>query len=164
MKSTLYNFLGTYTSRYSDYDGYWLFGLIVGDLQQLSIDLLHPDSGSQERTPKAVAVSLATIKFREQAVKAGVPLESVRDATLVIRKDPETKRSFVDYAERVGYNVLFSVQAIMASGRVYQAETSVFVVPHDSRWERRRLPEDWGASREELWRRSKADNVSGSTA
>ena len=29
IKSVLHNFLGTYTSRYSDYNGYWLFGFMV---------------------------------------------------------------------------------------------------------------------------------------
>ena len=29
LKSVLAGFLGTYTSRYSDFQGYWLFGFIV---------------------------------------------------------------------------------------------------------------------------------------
>jgi hypothetical protein len=40
IKGVLHNFLGTYTSRYSDYDGYWLFGMLVRDVEELSIDLL----------------------------------------------------------------------------------------------------------------------------
>ncbi len=32
IKAVLDNFLGTYTSRYSDFHGYWLFGFLVKDL------------------------------------------------------------------------------------------------------------------------------------
>jgi hypothetical protein len=41
LKGVLRNFLDTHVSRYSDFDGYWLFGLLmhdVGDL--LEIDLV----------------------------------------------------------------------------------------------------------------------------
>ena len=40
IRGVLGNFLGTFTSRYSDYDGYWLFGFLVADLKDLRIDLL----------------------------------------------------------------------------------------------------------------------------
>jgi hypothetical protein len=40
IKSVLRNFLGTYTSRYSEIRGYWLFGFLVPDLGELHFDLL----------------------------------------------------------------------------------------------------------------------------
>ena len=43
IKGVLHNFIGTYTSRYSDYDGYWLFGMVVRDVAELRIDLLYPN-------------------------------------------------------------------------------------------------------------------------
>jgi len=39
MTAVLKNFLGTYTSRYSDFQGYWLFGFLV------------PGLGSNQRLP-----------------------------------------------------------------------------------------------------------------
>ena len=35
IKSVLSNFLGTYVSRYSEYDGYLLFGFLVADFDEL---------------------------------------------------------------------------------------------------------------------------------
>ena len=40
MKSVLHNFLETYTSRYSDYDGFWVFGFIVETMLPANIDLM----------------------------------------------------------------------------------------------------------------------------
>ena len=38
IKSVLRNFLETFASRYTDYDGYWLFGFLVEhDLNELGI-------------------------------------------------------------------------------------------------------------------------------
>ena len=34
----LHNFLGTVTSRYSEWHGYWLFGFVVSDLERLDHD------------------------------------------------------------------------------------------------------------------------------
>ncbi len=65
MRGVLGNFLGTYTSRYSDFDGYWLFGFLVSDLGEFRIDLLAPNPG-EPNTPLAVAVQLAAAKFDDQ--------------------------------------------------------------------------------------------------
>lgn len=47
IRGVLGNFLGTYTSRYSEHDGYWLFGLVVAELGELEVNLLaDPDDGS----------------------------------------------------------------------------------------------------------------------
>jgi hypothetical protein len=61
IKSVLGNFLGTYVSRYSDYDGYLLFGFLVGDLVELRINLFG-QSGSDPNTPVGVAVLSAVAK------------------------------------------------------------------------------------------------------
>ena len=44
IKSVLWNFLGTYMSRYSDYDGYWLFGFLIEDMGELEINILGQSS------------------------------------------------------------------------------------------------------------------------
>ena len=36
----LHNFLGTFTSRYSDFNGYWIFGFLVEKMDSVRIDLL----------------------------------------------------------------------------------------------------------------------------
>jgi hypothetical protein len=47
----LHNFLATFTSGYSDYDGYWLFGFLLKDADELRIDLLNPNSDIPPSAP-----------------------------------------------------------------------------------------------------------------
>jgi hypothetical protein len=35
------------TSRYSDFDGYWVLGLIVEDLEAIDVDLMTEDGSPQ---------------------------------------------------------------------------------------------------------------------
>ena len=72
IKCVLGNFLGTYTSRYSDFGGYWLFGFLVADLAELQINLLGQDV-SDPASPSGVAISSAVAKFDEQREKSQRP-------------------------------------------------------------------------------------------
>src|SRR6266436_3851644 len=94
--SVLHNFLGTYTSRYSDYDGYWLFGMLVADVAELKIDLLGSAFGTTVSTPIAAATQLAAQRFREQMKKAGLSVACVTEATLDITKLPDSRRRVVN--------------------------------------------------------------------
>jgi hypothetical protein len=49
-------------SRYSEFEGYWLFGFLVDGLTELRIDLLAPFAGMPV-TPHDVAIHLAAAKF-----------------------------------------------------------------------------------------------------
>ncbi len=69
IKGVLGNFLGTYVSRYSDYDGYLLFGFLVGDFAELRINLLG-QSVADPDSPLGVAVLTAVAKFEDQRAKA----------------------------------------------------------------------------------------------
>ena len=136
IKSALYGFLGTYVSRYSDYDGYWLFGFLVPKLEHLGIDLLA-ESASHSETLQATAISLARDKFREQVAKAGVPMQAIGEATLEVSKLPELYSCLVAGRMREGYNITFTVRVRMDSGRVYRREICTFVAPHDASLEGR---------------------------
>src|ERR1700735_5072355 len=92
----LHNFLGTYTSRYSDYGGYWLFGMLVGDVGELRINLLAPNAGATGHAPLAAAIQLAAQKFRDQMDKAGLAASFVREAYLDVTRLPEAKRGLVN--------------------------------------------------------------------
>src|SRR4051794_17775759 len=87
IRGVLSNFLSTYVSRYSDYDGYWLFGFLVSDLGELRIDLLVPIVGDPD-TPLGAAIRSAAAKFADQAGKAGLTRSQVRDAWLAILRLP----------------------------------------------------------------------------
>lgn len=100
IKSVLYNFLGTYTSRYSDYGGYWLFGRLVRRLGELRIDLLNPNYTARQTKVERIACWLAVQRFREQMEKAGIPLSRVRKASLEITRLPDPQsRSAVRSSE-----------------------------------------------------------------
>lgn len=130
-KSVLRNFLGTYVSRYSDFDGYWLFPQLVSELRDWSIDLLGSEPATETQTPRSAAVWLARRRFCEQAAKAGVGVDRMRAASLVIRKSDDMREGSGHLVGRSGYDVVFTVQATMDSGRTFRAESSVFIAPHD---------------------------------
>ena len=130
VKAVLKNFLGTYTSRYSDYCGYWLFGFLVGDLDEVQFDLLTRAGGNQN-TPRAVATLLAATKFADQMCKAGLKPSQFRDARLRIKKLMGTTEELVNGRARTGYSVSFLASAVTDNGRRYESEQVKFVAPHD---------------------------------
>ncbi len=73
LKSVLHNCLGTFTSRYTDYEGYWLFGFFINKVGALEFDLC---GGSQQWSDEAVsaAVTFALQEFRGQMQKAGLKM------------------------------------------------------------------------------------------
>jgi hypothetical protein len=137
ISSVLHDFLGTYTSRYSDLDGYWLFGMLVDQPDALGIDLLHAEGRSVGATPVAFATRLAAEKFTEQIEKAGLSISRLRDARLSIVKSPVVTLGLVNGHVRPGHDVRFAAKAISQLGKTYERATSVFVAPHDPRVEQR---------------------------
>jgi hypothetical protein len=131
------NFLGTYTSRYSDFNGYWLFGMLINDLGELRIDLLSSNETSTENGPKATARQVAVQKFREQMDKAGFSVSRAQQAHLDVSKLPDLKNGFVNGQLCPGYNVRFVAKIVLKTGKMYEREKSVFVAPHDSQVEQR---------------------------
>ena len=144
IKSVLRGFLGTYASRYNDYRGYWLFGLLVSDLDELVVNLLSPGAIGR-RAAMASARSLAATKFEDQVLKAGLRPEQIREARLRIKRSPEVARGSVNGHPCVGWLVTFHAGAVMDNDRRYECEQVLFVAPHDPQVERRRLEKDWGS-------------------
>lgn len=143
MGSVLHNFLCTYTSRYSDYRGYWLLGQLPwSDLRQGTFDLLGlaPEGDG----PAEAARRLAIHRFAEQVRKSGLTLSAVREATLQIARAQEVIRGWQGDQRADGHMVRFSAQSVMENGRVYQDDRTMFVAPHDPKKERRRHAADWG--------------------
>ena len=80
IKGVLHNFLGRFTGRSSEYDGYWLLGVLAGDLGGASNRPLAVSIPSVPSEPLIVATELARARFREQMQKVGLPLATVREA------------------------------------------------------------------------------------
>ncbi|MCM3870023.1 MAG: hypothetical protein ND895_04930 [Pyrinomonadaceae bacterium] len=137
IKGVLHNFLETYTSRYSDYDGYWLFGLLVGELDQFNVNLLDAGEDVYERTPTTVAVRLAATKFQEQMAKVSIGLSCIREASLTVTKSDDLGSGFVNGHRSAGFKVSFVAKAVSSHGKTYERQKTVFVAPHDPNLESR---------------------------
>ena len=136
LKSVLHGFLGTYTSRYSDYRGYWLFGFLVGDLESLTIDLLddaHPTSESSEGT----AIQLAAERFTDQVHKADLAMSQIREAHLLIDRLSGERRGQVNGHDCIGWIVRFRATATSVTGKEFERVEEAFIARHDANVERR---------------------------
>ena len=88
IRGVLHNFLGTYTSRYSVFNGYWVFGMLIENINTETIDLLPVTAESTDATPSAFARRLGAQRFAEQIAKAGLPSSWIREARLKSRSCP----------------------------------------------------------------------------
>ncbi len=133
----LHNFLGTFTSRYSDFDGYWVFGFLVEGMDTVRIDLLGEVAEGADSTPSGFVRRLAALKFSEQIAKVGLLKAWFREAYLEISKSPESKRGVVNGRSSSGYDLRFQAHVVTDLGRAYESTESIFVAPHDPKIELR---------------------------
>lgn len=137
VKSSLDGFLGTFTSRYTSWRGYWLFGFVVMQLDGVSIDLLK---GGHD--PGPFLLSLMAVKAREkflmQLERNGVPRDRVLEARLDIKRSDELIRWRPGglLVDREGYEVQFTAAATGRDGRIIERRRVVRIAPHDPRLER----------------------------
>jgi hypothetical protein len=137
IQGILNNFLGTYTSRYSDFGGYWVFGFLVDGICELNVDLLKTSIESNSAAPKDFAIHLAAQRFSEQIFKNGLPKSWFREAHLIISKSPEAIRGFVNGRSSSGYALKFHTHVLTDLGKAFCSEASVFVAPHNPKIELR---------------------------
>jgi hypothetical protein len=72
----LFGFLDAFSSRHSDYDGYWIFGLLVRECAHVSFDLLNGISASRRSHHYRLMKPLGWVRCSQQReaarhVKAG---------------------------------------------------------------------------------------------
>ena len=136
LNSVLTNFLGTFVSRYSSYDGFWLFGFLVSTPQPLRFDLLH---GAEKLgiTPVAVGANLAVMKFREQLNYHGLDASQVQSGEVVIERLDGQIEGQVDSRPCIGHHVRVAGRVVSDQGKVYCAQRIMFVAPHNPEVERR---------------------------
>jgi len=142
MKSVLHGFLGTFTSRYSDHQGYWLLGQLHFDVAPWTVDLLA--RSSEGASLHEITCDLARRRFGEQVAKSGLPVDVVREATLRLVRDPQPVEGWQGDHRVQGWMFNVSTRVVMDNGRVFEKQQAVFVAPHDPSKERRRNPVDWG--------------------
>ena len=134
LRSVAHNFLGTFMSRYTDFDGYWLFGFIVERVPKATIDLLdQADADSSD--PVAVFRAAAQSKFQEQLAKAGFGRDRLSGAELRwLRSDLEMVPSV--WGPRPGYKVTAEV-LVGTVRRQFSRVASEFILAHNPDLERR---------------------------
>lgn len=131
MKSVLHNFLGAFTSRYTEYKGYWIFGFLIGEFTtELTFDLMVPRF-SETVTPLQKAASLASIKFATQVLKAKIKPDTIQEAQLSLFPLSDLVQGLVNGQEVKGRSVNFRVVAVMKSGEKIISERTIFVAPHN---------------------------------
>jgi hypothetical protein len=135
LKGVTENFLRTYTSRYSDHRGYWLFGFLVEDAQ-LDIDLLG-DRYRKSEEPAEDARMFAMDSFVDQLMKAGVPEPRLFTARLFISSSGTTSERLAGGILRKGREMKFVVVVVTKEGARYEARVTKFVAPHDQAVEHR---------------------------
>jgi hypothetical protein len=128
LQGTLESFLDTYVSRYSEYDGYWLFGFLVPELTILRVDLLLPPLGSQPHFRRAI--DLASAKFSEQAGKWKVDLAMLQLAVLTLSRN-EPAVAYVNGHSTDAWRVRVAVDVEIRGGRQCTAERIILVAPHN---------------------------------
>ena len=131
INSVLYNFLETYTSRYSDYDGYWLFGMLVVRMEQMNIDLFDAKGDLYKDAVMATAARLASTKFKDQMEKAGLNLSCIREGHLTITKSPDLRKGNVNGRTSTGFELNFEARAVSIHGKIYERRKLLFAAPHD---------------------------------
>ncbi|MFN7941591.1 MAG: hypothetical protein U0X73_08310 [Thermoanaerobaculia bacterium] len=134
LKGVLHNFLSTLKSRYSDLNGYWIFGFLVEETDELDIDLLEV-RGASDLTPASAFRHLAHNRFHDQTYKAKFPVERLGKAMLYWRRSEPREVPSVWGPQR-GYRVVLEVAASVPSGREFRRATSEYVLPHNPARER----------------------------
>lgn len=131
----LHNFLRTFTSRYSDFDGYWVFGVVVEELNDARIDLLGPADRGAGSAPMRALVHIARDRFRNQLAKHRLTPSLLKAAELLIARAPE--KAAEARVNGRGYEVTVSVRAVTDLDTEYVSSVSIFVAPHDPNRESR---------------------------
>lgn len=129
--SLLDGFLGTYTSRYSDYNGYWLFGFVVEEVDRLVVDLLLPAPQGHGEAPHTKTIELAISKFKEQSTKARIDLALFREASLTILRSPHLWKPGEVRARRIGYDLEFTARARPEGREALERKVKLVVSPHN---------------------------------
>jgi hypothetical protein len=129
LRSVTRNFLATYTSRYSDREGYWLFGFL-SDAPQLEIDLLG-DRYRRSDDPSEDARLFAMDAFVDQLTKAKMAEARLRSARLSISTSPQKTERVAGGTLRQGREMTFVVAVTTNTGATYEARCTQFVAPHD---------------------------------
>jgi hypothetical protein len=135
INGALQGLLGTLLSRYSDFRGYWVFGFLAVDREEMTIDLRSPDAVASDASPRQLLESLARHKFLDQLSKWRIPSEWIADARLDVRWSENAVEGFVNDAPAMGSEVILVASVDTDLGRTFALARKAFAAPHNPRVE-----------------------------
>ncbi|MGC4070969.1 MAG: hypothetical protein QM760_00300 [Nibricoccus sp.] len=123
--------MSAFTSRYSDYDGYWLFGFLVTRGERFTFDL----TGDIQTEIGDPIVSAAFYRVRslfyQQLEKAKIPMGLISSASVFLEKNQVAKLGPVNHQAVLGQDVIISARGVSDLGTVYTSTKIIFVARHD---------------------------------
>jgi hypothetical protein len=136
LTGVLGSFLDGFASRYSDYDGYWVFGLVARETDDATFELL-PEVGVGASPTVAAASRIARARLVTLLQKAKIPAECVASAKVRMSKLEPAVTGPVNGRLCLGHRFSLTADATSDLGKRYTAEKIVFVAPHDASVEHR---------------------------
>ena len=136
LNGVLDNLLDLLVSRYTDYDGYWLFGLLTSEHKPIKLSLIRPQ-GTLQHPVEHYLEHLAHAKFEHLLLRSGLLASHVTAAGLVLTRSETQVNRIAGQHVRWGYMMTLEAWASSDLGRTYRRKRGVFVSPHDPRFEHR---------------------------
>jgi hypothetical protein len=137
LTGVLCGFLDAFVSRYSDYDGYWIFGLLVRERAEVSFELLRGSSDMPGSPVFSAAVRIAKSRFASLLEKYCIPPEFVSEASVAVSRLEPATRGPVNGRTCTGHHYLLVANAASDLGKHYTAHKRIFIAPHDPSVEHR---------------------------
>ncbi len=133
IKGALLNFLSTYASRNSDYDGYWLFGFIIAELPEMHIDLFVKPEDNPPTVPLDAGVWMAKQQFWRQIRSAQVSFNQIREAKLWVTRQPEPPPRI--YGRDDSHEFILHARVTTDRDVSIEEKITITVAPHDAQRE-----------------------------
>ncbi|MGH8016945.1 MAG: hypothetical protein ACREIA_01430 [Opitutaceae bacterium] len=133
----------TINSRNSDFDGYWIFGLLFHQLDGMCIDLVRTDHDVAEDLAIVWFASEARKKMKEQIEKGHLTMDCVQAASLEIKTIAESATGSIHGRPCSGSIFCITALVVTDLGTEYRRDKQIFVAPHNPSVEHRstrRLP------------------------
>lgn len=138
LKSVVHNFIETYISRNTDYEGYWLFGFLVAPGSRYELDLLtRSEAGVATADPLEYAQILATERLHDLLEKARFGTGELLAASAVIEVSSKTAEISVNGYNCAGHRMCVAISVVSTLGRHFRAARAFLVAPHEPRRELR---------------------------
>ena len=137
----LAGFLHTYISRYTDMNGYWLWGQLVLETSAIELQILPEDAPLPVLPISRHATILARKKILEQLDNHHIPRHFVKEAKLRIEKKIDESYGWIEHQRVKGNLVVLTIDAVSDLEKKYSCYARMFVSPHDPAIERQTVEE-----------------------